>query len=63
MIEAVVMTVVAMTVTVAVATKVARGPRAVVVGKGDATVIPWVAIGVEAPSRLDRDERRLGHVA
>lgn len=35
----------------------------VVVRQIDTTVIPWVAVGVEASGGFDRDQRRLGYVA
>lgn len=41
----------------------AARPGGIVVGQVDAAVVPRVPVGVEAPGRLDRDERRLGHVA
>ena len=31
-------------------------PRGVLLGEVDATVVPWVASSVEAPSRFDRDQ-------
>ena len=28
-----------------------------------AAVVPWIAVSIEAPGRLNRDQRGLGHVA
>jgi len=44
--------------------KVAGRPwSGIVIRQVDATVVPWVTVSVEASGRLDRDQRRLGHVA
>lgn len=44
--------------------KVAGGPRSgIIVRQVDTTIVPWVAVRVEASCRFDRDQRRFRYVA
>jgi len=47
----------------AIRTEVTRGPwSSVIVRQVDTTVVPWIAVSIEAPCRLNGDERGFGDV-